>query len=211
MYGLPGQTELSWLKTLEEVIRFQPEHISCYQLTLEDHTPLGKMAAEGKINALGEEEERAFFILTSTFLQGNGYVHYEISNFARGEEKASRHNRKYWERVPYLGLGPSAHSFQEGIRWWNVRNVQSYCERLRQGLPPLAGKERLTEEQNRLESLMLGFRTKKGIHRGLIASEAGFASVIRELRDSGLVEIVEERVVPTLEGFLVADSIPLLF
>jgi oxygen-independent coproporphyrinogen-3 oxidase len=211
MYGLPGQTELSWLKTLEEAIRFQPEHISCYQLTFEHHTPLGKMLAEGRIDALGEEKERAFFMLTSTFLQGHGYSHYEISNFARGEENECRHNRKYWEHVPYLGLGPSAHSFQEGIRWWNVRDIRSYCETLGKGVPPLAGKEILTQEQNRLESLMLGFRTKDGVHRGLVASGPRFAAVIRDLQDSGLVEIREERITPTLEGFLVADSIPLLF
>ena len=211
MYGLPGQTELSWIETLEEAIRFQPEHISCYQLTFEDRTPFGKMLAEGKISALCEEDERAFFILTSTFLQRHGYVHYEISNFARGQENASRHNKKYWQHAPYLGLGPSAHSFQEGIRWWNVRDLQSYCDSLKKGLPPLAGKEILTQEQHRLESLMLGFRTKEGIHRGLIASEPRFEAVIRDLKNSGLIEISDERVTPTLEGFLVADSIPLLF
>ena len=211
MYGLPGQTELSWIETLEEAIRFQPEHISCYQLTFEDRTPFGKMLAEGKISALCEEDERAYFILTSTFLQRHGYVHYEISNFARGQENASRHNKKYWQHAPYLGLGPSAHSFQEGIRWWNVRDLQSYCDSLKKGLPPLAGKEILTQEQHRLESLMLGFRTKEGIHRGLIASEPRFEAVIRDLQNTGLIEISDERVTPTLEGFLVADSIPLLF
>lgn len=211
MYGLPGQTELSWIETLEEAIQFQPEHISCYQLTFESHTPFGKMLAGGKVKALCEEDEREFFILTSTFLQRHGYIHYEISNFARGEEHSSRHNWKYWQHAPYLGLGPSAHSFQKDIRWWNVRDLQSYCESLKQGFPPLAGKETLSQEQHRLESLMLGFRTKEGIHRGLIASEPRFEAVIRDLQSSGLVEISEERVIPTLEGFLVADSIPLLF
>ena len=211
MYGLPGQSEFSWLKTLEQTLRFEPEHISCYELTFEGPTPFAKMLAEGKINALCEEEERAFFILTSTFLQEHGYVHYEISNFSRGEENASRHNKKYWQQAPYLGLGPSAHSFQEGDRWWNVRDTQAYCQSLKQGLSPLAGKETLSQEQRRLESLMLGFRTRQGILRSLITCEPGFEAVIRDLQNSGLVEISQKRISPTLQGFLVADSIPLLF
>ncbi len=211
MYGLPGQTELSWLRSLEEAVRLQPDHISCYQLTLDAQTPFGEMLAEGKIRPLREEEERAFFILTSTFLRGQGYLHYEISNFSRGEENTCRHNKKYWQHAPYLGLGPSAHSFQDGIRWWNVRDLQTYGESLNRGILPLAGKEILTPQQNLMESLMLGFRTKEGIHRGLIASEPRTEAVIRVLQNSGLVEIDEERISPTLEGFLVADSLPLLF
>jgi oxygen-independent coproporphyrinogen-3 oxidase len=169
MYGLPGQTELSWLETLEKAIRFQPEHISCYQLTFEDRTPFGKMLADGKISALCEEDERAFFILTSTFLQRHGYVHYEISNFARGQENASRHNRKYWQHAlprpgPFCSFFSTRHPVVERAR------PSDLFDCLKQGIPPLARKS--SPRNNTSESLMLGFRTGR-VHRGLIASERG--------------------------------------
>ena len=127
MYGLPGQTLAQWQKNLEAAVSFEPTHLSCYQLTLEAGTPLGRRQAQGQFPRLAEELERDFFLFTSTFLEDRGYVHYEISNFARGEEHRSRHNCKYWNHSPYLGLGPAAHSHQEGRRWWNHRSLQDYC------------------------------------------------------------------------------------
>jgi putative oxygen-independent coproporphyrinogen III oxidase len=210
MYGLPGQTESAWLRNLEEAIRFNPEHISCYQLTMEEHTPLGKMYKDGQVKPLGEEEERSFFILTSTFLEEKGYLHYEISNFAMGKENMSCHNLKYWQHAPYLGLGPSAHSFRDGVRWWNHRSVETYCLTLGQGLPPVAGAETLSENQYHLERLMLGFRTREGLSVDEIRDCPQAESILRQLVDSGLVVLNGDRINPTLDGYLVADSLPLL-
>jgi putative oxygen-independent coproporphyrinogen III oxidase len=211
MYGLPGQTESSWLKTLEQAVSFEPEHISCYQLTIHESTPFGCLKAKGEINPPGEEKESAFFILTSDFLQEKGYLHYEISNFARGEENLCRHNLKYWRRTPYLGLGPSAHSYRSGARWWNLPDIDAYRRALGRGKSPVAGAETLTAEQVYLETLLLGFRTRDGVDREIFRDRPGAEEVLRHLRQAGLVRVVGGRVVPTVRGFLMADSLSSAF
>jgi putative oxygen-independent coproporphyrinogen III oxidase len=211
IYGLPGQTRSAWLRTLQQAAQFDPEHISCYQLTIEAHTPLGLMRGDGKIRPLGEEDERSFFILTSAFLEERDYLHYEISNFAMSEKNKCRHNIKYWQHVPYLGLGPSAHSYRDGVRWWNHRSVEIYCLALAQGLPPVAGGETLSEDEHLLERLMLGFRTKEGVSLDEIRGCPQADSILRQLIESGVVVIKGDRINPTRQGYLVADSLPLLF
>jgi putative oxygen-independent coproporphyrinogen III oxidase len=211
MYGLPGQTESSWLKTLEQAVSFNPEHISCYQLTVEERTPFGMLQARGEMKPTDEETGSSFFVLTSAFLEEKGYLHYEISNFARGEENLCRHNLKYWQRAPYLGLGPSAHSYQDGARWWNLRDLEGYCQALERGKPPVAGSETLAPEQVYLETILLGFRTRDGVKREIFRNRPGTEEVLRHLQQAGLVQVVAGRVVPTVKGFLVADSLPLLF
>ena len=106
MYGLAGHTESRWMKTLEQALSYRPEHLSCYQLTVHENTPFWELRAKGEITPLDEEKESSFFVLTSAFLEEKGYIHYEVSNFARGEENLCKHNLKYWKRAPYLGLGP---------------------------------------------------------------------------------------------------------
>jgi len=211
MYGLPGQTESNWLRTLEQATSFNPEHISCYQLTVEERTPFGILQAQGEMKPLDEETGSAFFVLTSAFLEEKGYLHYEISNFAKGEENLCRHNLKYWQRVPYLGLGPSAHSYQGGSRWWNLRDLETYCRALAEGKPPVAGLETLTPEQVYLETILLGFRTRDGVDREIFRNRPGTEEILRHLQQARLVHPVGGRVVPTVKGFLVADSLPLLF
>ena len=141
IYGLPGQTEEAWGRNFKKALRFNPEHLSCYQLTLEEGTPLGARAAQGYIQLPGEATQRRLFLKTSRFLAEHGYLHYEVSNFARGEAHFSRHSRKYWRHTPYLGLGPGAHSYLNGRRWWNDRSLTGYCRALAQGRAPLAGRE----------------------------------------------------------------------
>ncbi|MBW1795870.1 MAG: coproporphyrinogen III oxidase family protein [Deltaproteobacteria bacterium] len=209
--GFEGQTEAGWVQTIKRALDFRPEHLSCYQMTLEEGTPFGKMLAQGRMKLLGEEEEREFFLLTSRLLEKEGYIHYEISNFAMGKEYISRHNSKYWRHVPYLGLGPAAHSFREDVRWWNLGSIESYCKALVYGKLPVAGSETLSEEQHRLESLYLGFRTSAGVDLELVRNQPRFDMILSELQESGLVQVHMGRAIPTREGFLVADSLPLLF
>jgi len=216
IYGLPGQTLTDWTQTLERALSFHPEHLSCYQLTYEPDTPLGRRKAQGEVAAATEEEERDCFLYTSRFLEDRGYLHYEISNFARqggagGEPCYSRHNRKYWRHVPYLGLGPGAHSFQDGGRWWNVSSVGQYCQSLAQGRAPVADREVLSPEQLRLEALYLGLRTRDGVSLNLLRQTPGWENTLRKLEKAGLIEVNQDRVVPTLEGFLLADRLVLWF
>ncbi|MBN2417833.1 MAG: radical SAM family heme chaperone HemW, partial [Deltaproteobacteria bacterium] len=119
IYGLKDQSPGEWLKTLKRAVSFNPEHISCYQLTFEGKTVFNAMKARGELKELSEDTASRFFIETSAFLEQQGFLHYEVSNFAKRPELRSRHNMKYWKRVPYLGLGPSAHSFDGEKRWWN--------------------------------------------------------------------------------------------
>lgn len=210
MYGLPGQTVSSWLKTLRRILSFEPDHLSCYQLTLEPHTPLKKMMAEKKIEELGEDAERELFLATSHFLEHAGYVHYEISNFARPGHHC-RHNLKYWNRSPYLGLGPAAHSFDGSTRWWNTPSVRRYHRRLSGGKSPAAGKELLSEEKLVLECLFLGLRTMHGVDMEILKRVPGLEATLRNLEENGLVNVWGGRVRPTLEGYLLADGLPLVF
>lgn len=213
MYGLPGQTEKGWKKTLQKALAFSPDHVSCYQLTLSKGTRLWKMQEEGLISALDEERERSLFLTTSETLEEQGFAHYEVSNYARWGEilPVCRHNLKYWDRAPYLGLGPSAHSFQGNLRWWNHRSVAQYCQDLDQGRRPIHGSERLSEEQASIERLSLQLRTKAGIPIRKLHGYGDAGRVLPGLLKAGYLEVIDERAVPTREGFLVADRLPLLF
>lgn len=209
IYGLPGQSLEQWRRTLEAALECNPEHLSCYQLTLEEGTPLARRQAAGEFQPLAEDRAREFFLFTSQFLEDRGYVHYEVSNFARGWEHRSRHNCKYWDHTPYLGLGPAAHSFMEGRRWWNHRSLAAYCQALGAGRAPVAGDEVLTGEQRRLEALFLGMRTKKGVTLEMAQPTPEGQAAVRELVEAGLAEIREDRLIPTREGLVVADHLPL--
>jgi putative oxygen-independent coproporphyrinogen III oxidase len=211
MYGLPGQRASGWVRTMTRALDSRPEHLSCYQLTLQEETPFGNMLTQGRIPPLAEEEERILFMLTAKFLEQRGYIHYEISNFARQEAYMARHNRKYWQRTSYLGLGPAAHSLWEGVRRWNVNSVTRYCEMLGRGALPVAGSEKLSEDQQQLESLYLGFRTREGIDLSLVRHQPAADKILAKLQAEKLVEVCGGRVIPTREGFVVADSLPLLF
>ncbi len=210
IYGLETQTIPGWKKTLDQILEFRPEHLSCYQLTFEPGTPLGKMKAAGKVNSIGEKLESAYFIYTSRYLEREGYLHYEISNFARSFDLKSRHNQKYWTHTPYLGLGPSAHSFHSGSRWWNLKSVRKYCRLLAEGKPPIESSEILTEEQLDLESLYLGLRTSAGVDLNELGGGLRVGNAFAELQRTGLVKISNGRILPTRKGFLVADSLPLM-
>jgi oxygen-independent coproporphyrinogen-3 oxidase len=208
IYGLPGQSLETWMDTLKCALSFQPEHISCYELTLEKGTVFARLQEKGRLRPMSEEDGRSYFLAASQLLRGAGYIHYEVSNYARNETRCSRHNRKYWQHVPYLGLGPSAHSFDGKDRWWNVRSIRRYGALLDPGLPPVEGRETLTEEQVRLESLALGFRTREGVELRHIATAPQSEEVLSRMEAAGLVKLMDGRVIPTDEGLLVADQLP---
>ena len=211
IYGVPGQTEDGWLKTLERAVSFHPEHISCYQLTAAENTKLWEMLERGEVKLPDESEGEALFLATAEFLEDHRYLHYEISNFAHGEANRSRHNQKYWHHTPYLGLGPSAHSFQDDKRWWNVRSIEHYCCALNEGRVPVGGEETLTREQCELESLYLGLRTSGGVTLEQVTANGGYKTLLSELVQGDYVKVIDQKVVPTRKGFLVADRLPLAF
>ena len=216
IYCVPGQDIHAWMKTLDQALSFLPEHLSCYQLTLEPETPLGMIYRKGTAGLPDEEREYDFFIKTSEKMEDAGYIHYEVSNFARNRLFASRHNQKYWNHTPYLGLGPSAHSFTKNKRWWNHSSLPAYMHDIEQGTPPVEEVEGLTDDQLCLEALSLGLRTKKGInctdfkmkyHVDLLSEKK---EIIAKLKDEGLIEIQNESLSPTRFGLAVADSLSLI-
>jgi oxygen-independent coproporphyrinogen-3 oxidase len=209
IYGLASQEVASWLDTLNRALSFEPEHLSCYQLTMEEKTPLGRRHTRGEFILPGEDIQHEFFMKTSETLEGAGYVHYEVSNFARGMTFASRHNQKYWDHTPYLGLGPAAHSFQGNQRWWNHRSVEKYVQLLMGSESSIEGTETLSMEQMALESLYLGLRTKMGIDLDDASNYAGKGFINRLLTEE-LVTIQNGFLCPTRSGLAVADGLTAL-
>ena len=216
IYGIPGQTIDSWLDTLRQAVAFSPEHLSCYQLAVESKTPLGKRYRIGEFTIPGEDLQYEFFMKTSQVLEEAGYLHYEVSNFAKGEVHASRHNQKYWDHSPYLGLGPGAHSFQNNRRWWNHRSVDQYITAINAGHHPVEETETLTVEQLRLEALYLGLRTKRGILLEDFKRRFDYdlltekRKMLHKLQEEGLLSIDHGCLYPTPNGLAVADSLSLI-
>jgi len=216
IYGVPEQNVESWLDTLKQAVVFLPEHLSCYQLTLEAKTPLGIKCQAGEFSVPGEESQYEFFMKTSEFLRDAGYIHYEVSNFSRGQEYASRHNQKYWNHSPFLGLGPSAHSFQSNQRWWNHRSLDQYLTSINAGNLPVQETETLTMEQLRLEALCLGLRTKRGVSLQGFKDQYAYdlftekKELLVKLEEEGFISIRDGFLYPTQTGLALADSLSLI-
>jgi oxygen-independent coproporphyrinogen-3 oxidase len=216
IYGVPGQGIGVWLNTLKQAVAFSPEHISCYQLTLEAKTPLGIRCQAGEFSIPEDKLQYEFFMKTSGFLEDAGYIHYEVSNFARGKEFASSHNQKYWDHSPYLGLGPSAHSFQSNQRWWNHRSFETYLTAITGGNLPVEEKEILTMEQLQLEAFYLGLRTRKGVCLQEFKNQYDYdllnekRGLLVKLAEKGFISIQDGFLSPTQTGLALADSLSLI-
>jgi len=216
IYGVPEQDINSWLDTLKQAVAFSPEHISCYQLTLEAKTHLGMRCQAGEFSLPGEELQYEFFMKTSEFLEETGYIHYEVSNFTRGTEYTSRHNQKYWDHSPYLGLGPTAHSFQPNRRWWNHPSLDQYLAAINAGNLPIEETEILTMEQLRLEALYLGLRTKKGVCLQDFKNQYDYdlftekKKTLAKLKEEGFISIEDGYLYPTQTGLAIADRLALI-
>lgn len=206
-----------WQRDLEQAVALGPQHLSCYQLTIHEGTPFGFRAARGELLELPEADQAEAFRFTHTFLAGQGYAAYEVSNFARAPEHQSRHNRKYWDHTPYLGLGPSAHSFDGHRRWWNERKLRPWQAKLAAGERPVAGSEDLGRRELALEEIMLSLRTAAGLdleafrrrHACDLATRNG--KLIEDLAVRGLLAETGSRLVPSLEGLAVADALARAF
>ncbi|ACL02811.1 oxygen-independent coproporphyrinogen III oxidase [Desulfatibacillum aliphaticivorans] len=213
IYGVPGQTRESWTKDLEDVLAYGPDHLSCYILTIEESTPLGRALERGEFSPMDEGRVGELFLHTSDFLESKGFLHYEISNFARGREKACRHNLHYWNHAPYLGLGPAAHSFLEIGRQWNVSDLEIYLAMVNAGRMPMEESEILTEEQHMLEWLYTGLRQAKGIDAGefLRRFDKAFLDIFgpdwKRLQDEGLARESSQSFALTKKGMLFSDGV----
>ena len=171
IYGLPGETDERWRRDLEQAIALDVEHISAYHLTYEVGTPLYRMLQAHRVSEVDEDSSLRFFGMLMDTLATAGYVHYEISNFCKPGHR-SRHNTSYWRGVPYLGCGPSAHSFDTQSREWNVASLEEYIRALGQG-GRLYERETLDSVTRYNELVMTALRTREGLSLDLLASRFG--------------------------------------
>lgn len=168
IFGLPDSEEGQWLKNLEIANSLGVHHLSCYGLALEHNTAWEKLINRKTYQSPDEQATAKQFEMTMDFLDANGWDHYEISNYCRPGFEA-KHNTAYWQNKPYIGLGPSAHSFNGNERLWNIADNAQYVESIVSGKLPLE-RERLTPQNKINEYLMTGLRTKWGIDLKVPAS-----------------------------------------
>ncbi|MCC8188838.1 MAG: radical SAM family heme chaperone HemW [Bacteroides sp.] len=211
MYGLPGQDLTIWQQDLRQALLLRPEHLSAYYLTYEEGTPLYRMLEKGKVREEQEEISLQYFSRLMEQTEAAGYEHYEISNFALPGYH-SRHNSSYWEEVPYLGCGPSAHSFNGRSREWNVSSLTDYIKGWKTG-------KRLFETEPRSlatsynEYILTRLRTRAGIPTDAIRQRYG-EGYERYFRDQIQPYIQQEAVVLsqghirlTRRGIFISDTI----
>jgi oxygen-independent coproporphyrinogen-3 oxidase len=201
IYGAHGETLGSWRRTLEETIELGPEHVSAYALTIEPSTPLGRAVAANRTPPPEPDLQADMFALACDLLAAAGYVHYEISNWARPGHECV-HNLGYWEGRPYLGLGAGAHSHRHDRRWWNLRPPQQYLEEVEAGREPVGGGESLSEQERRLERVSLGLRTTRGL-----AIEHIDLALAAPYLEAGLLTRSNGHLVLTERGMLLANEI----
>jgi oxygen-independent coproporphyrinogen-3 oxidase len=218
IYGLPGQTERTWQADLDAAIDLRPEHLSCYMLTCEPGTPMERNFRNNLFRPLSDKSVGRLYEFTVQHLEDNGYFQYEVSNFSTSHQTRSRHNHKYWTHAPYIGLGPSAHSFKENQRSWNVRSLDMYLQKTGQGQPPVEDTEHLNLRQLMMELLYLRLRCVDGISipefekRFDVNFTEFFGAVVSEYESDGYLEVCDKQSQGsecrlTRKGMLFADSI----
>jgi len=161
IYGTPGLTDEKWKQNVAKALSLNIPHLSCYALTVEPKTALAKMIATHRSENVDADKQARHFLLLTQWMGESGFEHYEISNFARPGFR-SRHNSSYWQGKPYLGLGPSAHSFNGVSRQWNISNNALYLKSMETGIIPFE-TETLTGTQQLNEYIMTSLRTIEGI------------------------------------------------
>lgn len=210
IYGLPDLTNEKWKHNVDTAISLGIPHLSCYALTVEPKTPLDKMIKLNKSKDINPDKQSEQFLLLMEWLAEAGYEHYEISNFAKPEFR-SRHNSSYWQGKKYLGLGPSAHSFNGKERQWNISNNNAYINSINENKMP-AEKEILTETQRVNEYIMTSLRTMEGlkfehIQFTEVMTKVELLKKSQRFINSGLLSFQNDTLILTIEGKLLADGI----
>lgn len=210
IYSIPGLQNTDLKADLDELKKLNPEHISCYQLTIEPRTALAHQINKNNIKEVDDESSREQFLLIHDVLTQKGYNHYEISNYSRpGFE--SKHNSAYWTREQYLGIGPSAHSFINDKRRWNVPNNVTYYKNIND--QSLYVEEILDEKDLFNEMIMTGLRTSEGVDLNALKSILPALKMelllqkIENWGTKGLAKIKDDNLVLTTSGWLISDAL----
>ncbi|HLZ37616.1 MAG TPA: radical SAM family heme chaperone HemW [Mycobacteriales bacterium] len=208
IYGTPGEEDGDWQASLDAAVACGVDHVSAYALIVEEGTRLAARIRRGEVPAPDDDVLADRYVQADETLSRAGFGWYEVSNWARSGAARCRHNLGYWGDGNWWGVGPGAHSHVAGVRWWNVKHPAAYVARLVAGVSPAAAREVLTDEERRLERVLLGVRLAGG-HPVDDLTAAGRLAAERAARD-GLLDpaaLARGRTVLTLRGRLLADAV----
>lgn len=218
IYGIPGQCMDSWRETLQSTVRLRPEHISTYELTLEEGTKISRDISKGRYKKPEDEMVVAMYNKAIDYLSAEGYEQYEISNFALPGYRC-RHNLNYWDAGDYYGVGLGAHSHISGVRYQNTENLDEYIDSVHRDAGPVISRVELTPDEKMSEALFLGLRKTDGIDLKRLLITSGFdilsryQNEIKELEEAGLLEknAKGSRIRLTRRGLLLSNEVFLRF
>ena len=199
IYGTPGESDADWATSLDAAVAAEPTHVSAYALIVEEGTRLGRQVARGELPAPDDDVLADRYLMAEERLAHLGW--YEVSNWG----EPCRHNVGYWTGGDWWGIGPGAHSHVGGVRWWNVKHPATYAARLHAQSSPGAGRELLSDEERRVERILLEVRLRTGVPLSLLQPRGREA--LTQYADDGLVTLAEERAVLTTKGRLLADAV----
>ena len=211
IYGIPGMRSIDWEANLDFTFSFGIKHLSAYHLTIEKGTVFGKMLEKGQLAEIDEEESSTLFNILIDKAEAAGFIQYEISNFGK-PGYFSKHNSNYWKQVNYIGLGPSAHSFNGFSRQWNVKNLKGYIISVNAGQPDFE-KEELDLKTRFNEYIMTSLRTMWGIDLEYIEKtfeKEGYDYIINlagKFKEYGLIKMDKKTLVLTNQGKMISDNI----
>ena len=205
IYATPGESDDDLRRTLDDVIEADVDHVSAYSLIVEDGTPLARRIGRGELPMPDDDIAASRYEIIDDALMAAGLDWYEVSNWSRPGGEC-RHNIAYWRSDDWWGIGPGAHSHVDGVRWWNAKHPRTYADALASGATPEAGREVLTDDDKRVERVMLALRMREG----LAASEVSDEGWLDRTVDAGLIDgasLGDGRIVLTGRGRLLADRL----
>ncbi|MCR4435429.1 MAG: radical SAM family heme chaperone HemW [Clostridiales bacterium] len=212
IFGIPGQRLEEWDETITQIVRLDPEHVSCYSLKIEEDTVFGEKLASGSLVPVDDELDREMYYLAKDCLSRNKFNHYEISNFAKPGFEC-RHNLIYWKDESYIGVGAGAHSFFEGKRYNNTCGVESYIRQISRGNMPVENVHRIERNEEMSEFVILGLRLIGGIAANEFKLRFGtdifslYGKQLHQLSGRGLIQWDGERIRLTNLGLDVANQV----
>ncbi len=199
IYGAPGETDDDWQLSLDTALSAEPTHVSAYALIVEEGTKLGAQVRRGEVPMPDDDVLADRYLMADEALSSLGW--YEVSNWG----EPCRHNLAYWRGHDWWGAGPGAHSHVGGVRWWNVKHPTAYAGRLHDGVSPAHAREALTDEDRRVERVLLELRLREGLPRSVL-HPAGADAAEQHVRE-GLLQRDADRYVLTRRGRLLADAV----
>ncbi len=206
IYGTPGETLDDWRASLAAALAHEPDHVSAYALIVEEGTRLASQIRRGELPAPVDDLQAEFYEVADEVLTAAGLAWYELSNWSRPEHEC-RHNLAYWRGASWWGVGPGAHSHVGGVRWWNVKHPRSYSNALAEGHSPAAAREVLSDDDRRVERVLLESRLVDGLELSVLT--ASECARVPELVERGLValDVTGAVLTLTLRGRLLADAV----